>query len=84
MADRIISMRTALRDALEASGSQRSWQHVTDQIGMFCFSGMTGEMVDELTQKHHIYMTRDGRISMAGVTSKNVGRLAEAMHSVTK
>lgn len=32
--------------------------HVTDQIGMFAFSGMTGEMVDELATKHSIYMTR--------------------------
>ena len=84
MADRIISMRTALKSALEDAGSQKNWQHVTDQIGMFCFSGMTGEMVDELAQKHHIYMTRNGRISMAGVTSKNVGRLAEAIHAVTR
>jgi aspartate aminotransferase, mitochondrial len=83
MADRIISMRTALRSALVASGSKLDWKHVTDQIGMFCFSGMTGEMVDELAAKHSIYMTRDGRISMAGVNSKNVERLAEAIHSVT-
>ena len=39
MADRIISMRTKLRSALEGHGPSRSWQHVTDQIGMFCFSG---------------------------------------------
>lgn len=83
MADRIISMRTMLRDKLEGSGSNLPWNHVTEQIGMFCFSGMTPEMVDELAQKHSIYMTRNGRISMAGVTSKNVGRLAAAMHEVT-
>ena len=83
MAERIISMRTMLRDALESSGSKLPWNHVTEQIGMFCFSGMTGEMVDELAAKHSIYMTRNGRISMAGVTSKNVGRLAAAMHEVT-
>lgn len=39
--------------------------------------------VDRLAQDHHIYMTRNGRISMAGVTSKNVSRLAEALHRVT-
>lgn len=44
---------------------------------------MTPEMVDALAAKHHIYMTRNGRISMAGVNSHNVGRLAEAMHAVT-
>lgn len=43
-----------------------------------------GEMVDLLAEKHSIYMTRNGRISMAGVNSKNVGRLADAMHQVTK
>ncbi len=40
MADRIISMRTLLRDNLAKEGSTRNWQHITDQIGMFCFTGL--------------------------------------------
>lgn len=84
MADRIIRMRDLLKEGLLAEGSTKNWDHVTDQIGMFCFSGMTPEMVDKLASDHHIYMTRNGRISMAGVTSKNVGPLAKAMHIVTK
>jgi aspartate aminotransferase, mitochondrial len=40
--------------------------------------------VDRLTHEYHIYLTKNGRISMAGVTSRNVGYLAEAMHAVTK
>ena len=84
MAYRIIGMRTMLRKHLEESGSTLSWKHVTEQIGMFCFSGMTGEQVDRLRTEHHIYMTRNGRISMAGVTSQNVERLAKAIHEVTK
>lgn len=83
MAERIISMRSLLRKELERAGSQLDWKHITDQIGMFAFSGMSGESVDVLAEKHHIYMTRNGRISMAGVNTKNVGRLAEAMHAVT-
>lgn len=39
--------------------------------------------VDRLTSEHSIYLTRNGRISMAGVNSGNVGRLAEAIHTVT-
>ncbi|KAJ8753449.1 hypothetical protein K2173_019848 [Erythroxylum novogranatense] len=84
MADRIIGMRTALRENLEKLGSPLSWKHVTDQIGMFCYSGMTPEQVDRLTNEYHIYMTRNGRISMAGVTTGNVGYLARAIHEVTK
>jgi aspartate/tyrosine/aromatic aminotransferase len=41
MADRIIGMREALRGNLENLVSPLSWNHVTDQIGMFCYSGMT-------------------------------------------
>ncbi|KAJ8438195.1 hypothetical protein Cgig2_001913 [Carnegiea gigantea] len=84
MADRIIGMRIALQKNLEKVGSPLSWEHITKQIGMFCYSGLTPEQVDRLTSKFHIYMTRNGRISMAGVTTKNVEYLANAIHEVTK
>jgi len=84
MADRIIGMRTRLRDRLLANGSKINWDHITKQIGMFCYSGLTESQVDRLTNEFHIYLTRNGRISMAGVTSKNVDYLADAMHEVTK
>ena len=45
MADRIIAMRTALRTELEALGSKHSWNHITDQIGMFAFTGLEAEQV---------------------------------------
>ena len=44
---------------------------------------MTGEHVDRLAKEHSIYMTRNGRISMAGVTSHNVAALARAIQEVT-
>ena len=40
--------------------------------------------VERLTKEFSIYMTKDGRISVAGVTSGNVGYLAHAIHQVTK
>ncbi|CAL1273606.1 unnamed protein product, partial [Larinioides sclopetarius] len=84
MADRIIGMRTKLRDGLKKEGSTRNWQHITDQIGMFCFTGMAQDQVERLTKEHSVYLTKDGRISVAGVTSGNVDYLAHAMHQVTK
>uniref|UniRef100_A0A0V0J5E2 Aspartate aminotransferase n=1 Tax=Schistocephalus solidus TaxID=70667 RepID=A0A0V0J5E2_SCHSO len=84
MANRIISMRTALRDKLKEEGSTRNWQHITDQIGMFCYTGLSKEQVERLTKEFSIYLTKDGRISVAGITTKNVGYLAHAMHEVTK
>ena len=103
MADRIISMRTQLREGLakngekyfyiletikltdvHRAGSSRDWKHITDQIGMFAFTGMTPEQVEKITKDHSVYLTKDGRISIAGITSGNVGHLAEAMAAVTK
>ncbi|TKY66754.1 Aspartate aminotransferase [Spatholobus suberectus] len=84
MADRIIGMRTTLRENLEKRRSTLPWQHITNQIGMFCYSGLTPEQVDRMTNEFHIYMTRNGRISMAGLNTGNVGYVADAIHEVTK
>lgn len=84
MADRIISVRATLRSELERLGSSRAWNHITDQIGMFCFTGMKQDECEKLSKDHSVYLTKDGRISMAGVTSKNVKYLAEAIYAVTK
>ena len=83
MASRISDMRTLLKDELEAAGSELDWSHVTAQIGMFCFTGMTPEMVEELTAKHNIFLTKDGRISIAGINPGNVKKIAKAMVDVT-
>ncbi len=45
MAERIITVRQSLKDNLESLGSPHKWDHITEQIGMFCFSGMTPEQV---------------------------------------
>jgi aspartate aminotransferase len=84
MADRIITMRQQLVGNLNKFGSKKNWQHITDQIGMFCFTGLNQQQAERLTKDFSVYLTKDGRISMAGVTSKNNEYLAHAIHEVTK
>ncbi|XP_030059457.1 aspartate aminotransferase, mitochondrial [Microcaecilia unicolor] len=84
MANRIISMREQLVSNLKKEGSIHNWQHIIDQIGMFCFTGLKPEQVERLTKEFSIYLTKDGRISVAGITSVNVGYLAHAIYQVTK
>jgi aspartate aminotransferase len=76
MAGRIASMRLALRDRLEALNTPGQWDHLTSQIGMFCYSGLTVEQVDVLRDVHHVYMTKDGRMSIAGLNASNVDYIA--------
>ncbi|XP_076941266.1 aspartate aminotransferase, cytoplasmic-like [Bidens hawaiensis] len=81
MADRIISMRKQLLEAIQARGTPGDWTHIIKQIGMFTFTGLNAEQVAFMTKEYHIYMTSDGRISMAGLSSKTVPHLADAMHA---
>ena len=85
MANRIHAMRDQLKGHLEKTyKSNLSWDHITSQIGMFCYTGLKPEQVDKLKTDYSVYLTRDGRISIAGINSKNVEYLARAIHEVTK
>jgi len=84
MSGRIIRMRKSLVDGLAEAGSKRNWDHIVNQIGMFCFTGLTPEQCDTLREQYHIYMTRNGRVSVAGITSANVDYLAKSIYEVTE
>ena len=51
---------------------------------MFAFTGLNKEMVDQLRNEYAIYMTMDGRISIAGMNTGNLDYIADAFHKVTK
>ena len=89
MSERVRSMRGALRSALLKHGvpcpsfkGEDAWRHVTDQIGMFTYTGMKPHHVDAMRERFHIYMTSNGRISMAGLKPTNVDYMATAMKVV--
>ncbi|KAH8078208.1 transferase [Aureococcus anophagefferens] len=52
---------------------------IVKEIGMFAFTGMTSDMCDTLTADYAIYLTKDGRISVAGVNSGNIKYIAKAV-----
>lgn len=51
---------------------------------MFSFTGLTEAQVKVMIEKYHIYMTSNGRISMAGLNKSNVEYVAKAIYEVTK
>ncbi|KAF3580070.1 hypothetical protein DY000_02034295 [Brassica cretica] len=81
MADRIISMRQQLYEAIQARGTPGDWSHIIKQIGMFSFTGLNEKQVRWMAKEYHIYMTYDGRISIASLSSKTVPQLADAIHA---
>ena len=79
MADRILAVRSQLRGGLEAKGTPGTWNHITDQIGMFSFTGLSPEICARLIEKHHIYLLKTGRISLAGLNDNNVQYVVDAI-----
>ncbi|KAK9816171.1 hypothetical protein WJX74_004554 [Apatococcus lobatus] len=79
MAGRIKGVRQELQDHLERINPDKDWSFITKQIGMFSFTGLTSQQVENMTNKHHIYMTKDGRISLAGLSSSKAEYLAKAI-----
>jgi aspartate aminotransferase len=51
---------------------------------MFSYTGLTKGQVEHMTREWHIYMTADGRISMAGLNSKGCKYLAEAINDAVR
>ena len=52
---RVMDMRKLLRAALEAKGTPGSWAHITSQIGMFSYTGLTKAQSERMTNEFHIY-----------------------------
>ena len=68
---------------MKDAGSTHDWDHVTEQIGMFAFTGMDGDMCQHLTDAFVIFLMGDGRISLAGLNENNIGYVEGAIHAVT-
>ncbi|WOK92142.1 aspartate aminotransferase, chloroplastic [Canna indica] len=80
MAGRIKNVRQRLYENLsQKDKSGKDWSFVLKQIGMFSYTGLNKAQSDNMTDKWHIYMTKDGRISLAGLSLSKCEYLADAI-----
>ncbi|CAG8471922.1 1198_t:CDS:10 [Paraglomus occultum] len=84
MSSRIQEMRQRLYGKLIELKTPGTWNHIIDQIGMFSYTGLKGKQVQVLKEKYHVYLTDNGRISMAGLSTKNVDYFASAVDDVVR
>ncbi|XP_059179795.1 aspartate aminotransferase, cytoplasmic [Centropristis striata] len=80
MADRVLLMRAQLKAKLQALGTPGTWDHITEQIGMFSFTGLNPRQVEYMVKERHIYLMASGRINMCGLTTKNIDYVAESIY----
>jgi len=84
MRERIQGLRNEAVKQLAAACPQRSFAYIATQRGMFSYLGVTTEEVRALREKHHVYMTDDSRINIAGLRADNISYFAQAVAQVLK
>jgi len=82
MRDRIKDLRAEFVSGLTSRGVDRDFGFITEQNGMFSFSGLTPDQVEVLRETYSIYIVGSGRINVAGINSDNLGRLCDAIADV--
>ena len=82
MQARITSLREQFVRTMKSTGDGYDFEFLLSQRGMFSFSGLTPMQVDELRNKHSIYIVGSGRINVAGMSEDKMEQLCHAVASV--
>ncbi|WP_406625234.1 amino acid aminotransferase [Acidovorax sp. SDU_ACID1] len=83
MRARIKAMRQKLVEGLAAAGVKQDMSFITEQIGMFSYSGLTREQMVRLRSEFGVYGTDTGRICVAALNSKNIDHVCQAIAQVS-
>ncbi|HUN74117.1 MAG TPA: amino acid aminotransferase [Steroidobacteraceae bacterium] len=84
MRARILELRRELVRQLQAHCPERDFGFIAVQKGLFSFLGVSPEQARALRTDHHVYLTEDSRINVAGLRSENIESVARAVASVVR
>ncbi len=79
---RIKAMRTGLVDGLKAAGVKQDMSFITQQIGMFSYSGLSKDQMARLRTEFGIYGVDTGRLAISALNTKNLGYVCESIAKV--
>jgi aromatic-amino-acid transaminase len=79
---RIKQTRVALVEKLKAAGVKQDMSFITQQIGMFSYSGLTKDQMVRLRNEFGVYGTDTGRMCVAALNSKNIDYVCESIAKV--
>ena len=79
---RIKEMRQKLVIGLKVAGVQRDMSFITQQIGMFSYSGLSKDQMIRLRNEFGVYGTDTGRMCVAALNSKNIDHVCASITKV--
>lgn len=82
MRARIQAMRQAVYQRLQQLAPNYDASYMIKQNGMFSYTGLSTEQITRLREEFGVYMLESGRISVPGLTTKNVDYYAQSLAQV--
>ena len=82
MRDRIKAMRHALVARLQAAAVHGELGYITQQMGMFSYTGLAKVQMQRLRSEFGVYGVDSGRICVAAINSRNIDAVASALAKV--
>ncbi|XP_031160974.1 putative aspartate aminotransferase, cytoplasmic 2 [Sander lucioperca] len=78
--ERCMLIREVLRERLRLLGTPGCWNHLTQQGGLYCFTGLNGEQVEFLSKRRHVYLLPVGCLNVSAINGRNLDYIAESIH----
>jgi aromatic-amino-acid transaminase len=79
---RIKAMRTGLVEGLKAAGVKQDMSFITQQIGMFSYSGLSKDQMIRLRTEFGVYGVDSGRLAISALNTKNLAYVCESIAKV--
>jgi aromatic-amino-acid transaminase len=84
MRERVKAMRVALTQGLADAGVTQDLSYITQQVGMFSYSGLGKEQMQRLRSEFGVYGVDSGRICVAALNLHNIGHVCASMATVMR
>ncbi|XP_042278403.1 putative aspartate aminotransferase, cytoplasmic 2 [Thunnus maccoyii] len=78
--ERCMLIREVLRERLRLLGSPGCWDHLIQQSGLYCCTGLNGQQVEFLMKRRHVYLLPSGCLNMSAINGRNLDYIAESIH----
>uniref|UniRef100_A0A665W159 aspartate transaminase n=1 Tax=Echeneis naucrates TaxID=173247 RepID=A0A665W159_ECHNA len=80
MVERCMLIRDLLRQKLRLLGTPGCWDHLTQQRGLFCCTGLNDRQVEFLTRSRHVYLLPYGCLNVSAINGRNLDYVADSIH----
>ncbi|KAM9360273.1 putative aspartate aminotransferase, cytoplasmic 2 [Symphorus nematophorus] len=78
--ERCMLIRDILREKLRLLGTPGCWDHLTQQRGLYCCTGLNGQQVEFLSKRRHLYLFPSGCLNISAINGRNLDYIVESIH----